>query len=191
MLVALPELDGAVQPMPSLPGATGRTRCNRLRSTRDARSEAGSHGHGALPRAHRQPCNAGCEQTCRTETLGSRKSAASGSYSSASRPMRVPHGNGGAISTSFESLLQHASRNGKTAGYDGGPHPPRSKTFATRVLERHRPTAIGTDANVHAAHVPADDHGRAKRAHGSGEIEAQWGPAPGKHQSDGRLQSSF
>jgi magnesium chelatase subunit H len=41
---------------------------------------------------------------------------------------------------------------------------------------------FGADANVHAR-IRADDHVRRERW--LGEIEAQWGPAPGKHQSDG------
>ncbi len=40
----------------------------------------------------------------------------------------------------------------------------------------------GADANVHAR-IPADDHVR--REPHLGAIEAQWGPAPGKQQSDG------
>ncbi len=41
---------------------------------------------------------------------------------------------------------------------------------------------FGAGANVHAR-ITADDHIRRERH--LGEIEAQWGPAPGKHQSDG------
>ena len=40
----------------------------------------------------------------------------------------------------------------------------------------------GADANVHAR-IPADDHVRRERH--LAQIEAQWGPAPGKQQSDG------
>ncbi|NWG24381.1 MAG: magnesium chelatase subunit H [Pseudorhodoplanes sp.] len=42
---------------------------------------------------------------------------------------------------------------------------------------------FGTDANV-AARISADDHVRRERH--LAEIERQWGPAPGRHQSDGR-----
>jgi magnesium chelatase subunit H len=41
----------------------------------------------------------------------------------------------------------------------------------------------GADANVVAA-IPVDDHVR--RQPWLAEIEAQWGPAPGRHQTDGR-----
>jgi magnesium chelatase subunit H len=42
---------------------------------------------------------------------------------------------------------------------------------------------FGADANVHA-HVATDDHVR--REPHLAAIEAQWGPAPGRHQADGR-----
>lgn len=41
---------------------------------------------------------------------------------------------------------------------------------------------FGADANVHAR-IPTDDHVRRERW--LAEIEAQWGPAPGRQQSDG------
>ena len=43
-------------------------------------------------------------------------------------------------------------------------------------------TRFGAAANVHTR-IPADDH--VKRERHLKEIESQWGPAPGKHQSDG------
>jgi len=51
----------------------------------------------------------------------------------------------------------------------------------TRILEGNA-AQFGADANVHAR-VPVDDHVRRERH--LAEIEAQWGPAPGKHQTDG------
>ncbi|KMO40294.1 magnesium chelatase [Methylobacterium tarhaniae] len=50
-----------------------------------------------------------------------------------------------------------------------------------RVLEGNA-ARYGTQANV-AHRIPADEHVR-REAH-LAEIEAQWGPAPGRHQSDG------
>jgi magnesium chelatase subunit H len=50
-----------------------------------------------------------------------------------------------------------------------------------RVLEGNA-SRYGTAANVHAR-IPADEHVR--REPWLAEIEAQWGPAPGKHNSDG------
>lgn len=50
-----------------------------------------------------------------------------------------------------------------------------------RILEGNA-AQYGADANVHAR-IPVDDHVR--RDPHLAEIEAQWGPAPGKHQTDG------
>jgi magnesium chelatase subunit H len=51
----------------------------------------------------------------------------------------------------------------------------------TRILEGNA-ARFGADANVHAR-IPVDDHVRRDRH--LAEIEAQWGPAPGKQQTDG------
>lgn len=51
-----------------------------------------------------------------------------------------------------------------------------------RILEGNA-EVVGTQANV-LARIPVDDHVRQQRW--LDEIEAQWGPAPGKHQTDGR-----
>ena len=59
---------------------------------------------------------------------------------------------------------------------------PRSTSCVSRILEGNA-ARFGTDANV-AARIPADDHVRRERW--LGEIERQWGPAPGRHQTDGR-----
>ena len=52
-----------------------------------------------------------------------------------------------------------------------------------RILEGNS-ARLGMSANV-VARVSADDHVR--REPFLGEIEAQWGPAPGRHQSDGAI----
>lgn len=54
-------------------------------------------------------------------------------------------------------------------------------TLRRRILEGNA-ARYGTPANVHAR-IPGDQHVRRERW--LREIEAQWGPAPGKHQSDG------
>ena len=51
----------------------------------------------------------------------------------------------------------------------------------TRIIDGNA-ARFGADANVHAR-IRADDHVRRERW--LGEIEAQWGPAPGRQQSDG------
>ena len=51
-----------------------------------------------------------------------------------------------------------------------------------RIL-RGNSARFGSDANVHSR-ISADDH--VEREPHLSDIEAQWGPAPGKHQADGR-----
>jgi magnesium chelatase subunit H len=60
--------------------------------------------------------------------------------------------------------------------------PPGVDALRTRILEGNA-ARFGSLANVHAR-VPVDDHVRRERW--LAEIEAQWGPAPGRQQSDGR-----
>ena len=68
------------------------------------------------------------------------------------------------------------------AGYDVGELPPCADALRDRLLTGNAAQA-GADANVHAR-VAVDDHVR--REPWLDEIEAAWGPAPGRHQSDGR-----
>ncbi len=69
----------------------------------------------------------------------------------------------------------------KRAGYDVAV--PRSvEDLRTRLLDGNS-KRFGVDANVHVR-IPADDHVRRERH--LAEIEAAWGPAPGRQLSDGR-----
>ena len=68
----------------------------------------------------------------------------------------------------------------KDAGYDVNV-PDNVDTLRNRLLGGNA-TLLGTNANV-AARVGADEHVRRQRW--LSEIEAQWGPAPGRHQTDG------
>jgi magnesium chelatase subunit H len=92
--------------------------------------------------------------------------------------------NSGAVGTAaflsvFESL--HALMMAMQAqGYDVEV-PPSPQALRDRLLGGNA-TQYGTAANVHA-HIAVDDHVR-REVH-LAEIEAQWGPAPGRHQCDG------
>jgi magnesium chelatase subunit H len=59
--------------------------------------------------------------------------------------------------------------------------PENAEALREAVINGNR-ARYGADANVHCR-IPVDDHVR--REPWLSEIEAQWGPAPGKHQSDG------
>ncbi|MBC8073595.1 MAG: magnesium chelatase subunit H [Deltaproteobacteria bacterium] len=92
--------------------------------------------------------------------------------------------NGGATGTAaylsvFQSL-QHTLVAMKAEGYDVEV-PESVEALRARVLEGNA-AQFGTDANV-LAKISADDHVR--RTPHLAEIEQQWGAAPGKHQSYG------
>jgi magnesium chelatase subunit H len=92
--------------------------------------------------------------------------------------------NGGATGTAaylsvFESLYRTLGAM-KAEGYDVE-LPASVEEMTSRILGGNS-GRYGTDANVHAR-VRADDHVR--REPYLAEIEKQWGPAPGKQQSDG------
>jgi magnesium chelatase subunit H len=80
----------------------------------------------------------------------------------------------------FESL-HRTLRALRTAGYTVDV--PRDVDTLRDKLLHGNAQRLGTDANVHA-HIPVDNHVRRERY--LREIEAQWGPAPGKQLSDGR-----
>ncbi|MFO1125412.1 MAG: magnesium chelatase subunit H [Methylocystis sp.] len=79
----------------------------------------------------------------------------------------------------FESLhllLQEMKRGGYAV------EPPATVEALRKTVVEGNAARYGAQANVHAR-VADDDHVR--RESWLGEIEAQWGPAPGRHQSDG------
>ena len=92
--------------------------------------------------------------------------------------------NGGAVGTAahlsvFKSLL-NTLRALRDAGYDVE-LPADAGTLREQLLEGNA-ADFGSDANVHAR-VSADEHVR--REAWLDQIEQQWGPAPGRQQSDG------
>ena len=80
----------------------------------------------------------------------------------------------------FESLFQ-TLRGLKKAGYTIDL--PDSVDALRDAILHGNAKQLGADANVHAM-IPADDHVRRERW--LSEIEAQWGPAPGRQLTDGR-----
>ena len=93
--------------------------------------------------------------------------------------------NGGSVGTAahlavFPSLF-NTLRALKDDGYDVAL--PESADDLQDILLNGNAARLGADANVHAR-ISTDDHVR--REPWLSEIEAQWGPAPGRHQTDGR-----
>jgi len=173
MMVALPELDGATGPM-VFGGRIGPEGCDGC--------------------AHRcAPARSGrAMQACpeRIERLVARVAARARLSRSAAAERRVAivlYGfppNAGAVGTAaylgvFESL--HNTLSAMAAeGYDVEV-PESVDALRAAVLEGNA-TALGQPANV-AARIPAEDF-VAREPH-LAEIEAAWGAAPGRHQSDG------
>ncbi|TYC61767.1 magnesium chelatase subunit H [Rhodobacterales bacterium] len=93
--------------------------------------------------------------------------------------------NGGNIGTAaflsvFESLLETMKRL-SAEGYDVDV--PADADVLKDMILKGNSDRFGTEANVHVI-VPADDHVRGERY--LSDIEAQWGPAPGRVLSNGR-----
>ncbi|MBS0558532.1 MAG: magnesium chelatase subunit H [Proteobacteria bacterium] len=158
MMVAIPELDGAIWPMTF----GGRTDGSREMSAHPERAETLADRVAALVTLRRNPRN-------------ERKLAVV--------LFNFPP-NGGATGTAaylsvFESL--HRTLIALRASGWRVDVPASVDDLRTRVLQGNA-AMYGAAANV-AARIPVDDHVRRQRW--LGEIEAQWGPAPGRHQTDG------
>jgi magnesium chelatase subunit H len=173
IMVAIPELDGSTSPMVFGGRAAGTcTGCER-RCTFDA-------GHGR----DMAPC------TERTDMLAARvaRLVALRRAERAARKVAIVlfnfPPNAGSTGTAahlavFESL--HRLLVAMKAGGYALDVPPTVEALRLAVTAGNS-AHYGAGANVHAR-IATDDHVRRERW--LGEIEAQWGPAPGRHQSDG------
>lgn len=174
MLIALPELDGATCPT-VFGGRHGPEGCNgcHYRCASDTTSKAMA--------PCRERIDSLAEKTLRQATLRRKENA----NKNVGIVLFGFPPNAGAVGTAaylnvFESLFNtlHAM---KADGYDLEP-PETVAALRAAVLEGNA-KQYGQDANV-AAHVSADDIVR--NTPPLKAIEAVWGPAPGKIQSDGR-----
>lgn len=163
MMVAIPELDGAIWPM-----------------TFGGRSSAGGDDKRRDMAAH----------TERAATLAARvaKLVALRRTARATRKIAVvlfnfPPNAGNVGTAAYLSVfasLHNTLRGLAEAGYNVD-LPPSVDALRDRILHGNA-DRFGTPANV-AARMPVDEHVRRQRW--LSEIEAQWGPAPGRQQSDG------
>ncbi|MFO1167921.1 MAG: magnesium chelatase subunit H [Rhodoblastus sp.] len=175
MMVAIPELDGAIAP--SVFG--GRTDRSGTCEGCDKRC----HFEGGAPSDMR-----GCAE--RADALAERVARLVALRRAARADKRVGvvlfnfPPNAGAVGTAaylsvFESLfntLQRLQDEGYTVDMPASVDELREKVIHGNARQ------TGAAANVHAR-IPVDEHVRRERF--LREIEAQWGPAPGKHQADG------
>jgi magnesium chelatase subunit H len=163
MMVAIPELDGAIMPM---------TFGGRSEASPDSRRAMSVHGERAAMLAARVAKLVALRRSERAE----RKLAIV--------LFNFPP-NAGATGTAaylsvFESL-HHTLTALKASGYEVD-LPADVEALRNRILDGNA-KRFGADANV-AHRMSADEHVRKQRW--LSEIEAQWGPAPGRHQTDGR-----
>lgn len=161
MMIAIPELDGATGPMVF----GGRT------SAVDAGRDM-----AAIPE------RAGMLAARVARLVELRKSAR------AERRLAVvlfnfPPNGGSAGTAAYLSVFESLHNTMKALKADGYTIdvPATVDELRSRVLKGNA-TRFGTDANV-VARIPVDSHVR--REPWLAEIEKQWGPAPGRHQSDG------
>jgi magnesium chelatase subunit H len=159
MMIAIPELDGATGPM-VFGGGAG-----------DSRDMEG-HGERASMLAARIAKLVALRRKPRAER---RIAIALFSFPP----------NAGATGTAaylavYASLLNTLRRLGRE-GYAVGALPADADALRAHILDGNA-QRYGMFANVHA-HIKADDHVRRERW--LKEIERQWGPAPGRQQSDG------
>jgi magnesium chelatase subunit H len=163
MMVAIPELDGAIWPM------TFGGRSSEVAG--DKRRDMSVHAERAAMLAARAAKLVALRRIPRVE----RKIAVV--------LFNFPP-NGGSTGTaaylSVYASLHHTLSSLKAAGYCVDV-PDTPDDLRTRITEGNA-SRYGADANV-AARIPTDDHVRRERW--LGEIERQWGPAPGRHQTDG------
>ena len=173
MLVALPEIDGATNPTVF----AGRHDADGCRGC--AQNCRGQEGRTMAPCPERIVALA--DKTARLARL--RRSQVAGR-----KVAIVLYGfppNAGAVGTAaylsvFESL--HSTLHAMAAeGYDLDP--PASVDDLRAAVLKGNAERYGQVANV-AAHVPADEI--VAKTPWLADIEAAWGPAPGRHQSDGR-----
>jgi magnesium chelatase subunit H len=163
MMVAIPELDGATGSM-VFGGRSSEARGERARDM--------------YPHAERVRMLAA--RVARLVALR-RKPAAERKV--AAVVFNFPPNAGGTGTAAFLSVfasLLNTLRAMKAEGY-AVELPASAEDLAARILGGNA-ERYGTPANVHAR-IPVDDHVRRERH--LAEIEAQWGPAPGRQQADG------
>ncbi|CAO4196538.1 magnesium chelatase subunit H [Methylorubrum extorquens] len=163
MMVAIPELDGATAPM-----------------VFGGRSSASGPGNARDMRVHPERAE---RLAARIERLVALRRRPKRERRLAVILFNFPPNAGATGTAAFLSVyasLLNTLRGLKAEGYDVAV--PDSADALRETILGGNATRYGTPANVHAR-VSAEDHVR--RETYLPEIEAQWGPAPGRHQTNG------
>jgi magnesium chelatase subunit H len=176
IMVAIPELDGSTGPAIFGGRAEGGSTC------------AGCHRRCAFPQSESVRDMHVCAE--RAERLAGRveKLALLRRSTRAERKVAIvlfnfPPNAGNTGTAAYLSVFESLHRvllEMKRAGYTVEP-PPTVDALRAAIIEGNA-ARYGALANVHAR-IPADNHVRRERW--LNQIEAQWGPAPGKQQTDG------
>jgi magnesium chelatase subunit H len=178
IMIAIPELDGATGPMPfgGRVGAAGGTCQGCGRRCSFVADDRGRDMHACPERASML--------ASRIERLVRLRRAQRAERKVAIVLFNFPPNAGNAGTAAFLSVfesLQATLVAMRDAGYSVSP-PKSSEELRARIVDGNA-AQFGAIANVHAR-IGVDDHVR--REPWLREIESAWGPAPGKHQTDGR-----
>lgn len=177
IMVAIPELDGASGPMVFGGRSDGAgTPCSGCeRACVFARSDIGGDMHVCSERAEMLAARITRMISMRRTERAERKVA----VVLFNFPPNAGNTGTAAYLSVFESL--HGTLTAmKREGYQVEV-PADADALRERIIKGNA-SRIGSDANVHVR-IPTSDHVRSEKF--LSEIEAQWGPAPGKQQSDG------
>lgn len=177
MTVALPELDGATGPILFAGRGGGGAACGNCRRPPEEQA-AGACGDCMRPQPERVAMLA-----ARVARLVALRRSPRAERRVAITLFNFPPNAGATGSAAFLSVfesLHNTLRALQKAGYSVDV-PESVDALRTAILEGNA-ARYGADANV-AARIPADDHVRRERW--LADIEAQWGPAPGRQLSDG------
>ena len=177
IMVAIPELDGATSPIVfgGRPGTAGVTCTGCHHSCTFKASDSAQDMQSCPERALMLAARVDKLVALRRTEVAQRKVA----IVIFNFPPNAGNVGSAAYLSVFESLF-HTLTAMKTRGYSVD-MPATVDTLRDSILQGNA-AMHGADANVHAL-IPTDDH--VKRERWLKEIEAQWGPAPGKQLSNG------
>ena len=177
MMVAIPELDGATGPMVfGGRGSAQRIACTGCSHACTFENVSGSHDmHSCIERSDMLAARTGRLVDLRRGERATRKVAAV----IFNFPPNAGNTGTAAFLSVFESLFNTLAAM-QREGY-AVEMPKSVDDLRDRIIEGNS-KRCGAPANVHAR-IAVDDHVRREKH--LKEIEAQWGPAPGRQQSDG------
>jgi magnesium chelatase subunit H len=178
IMVAIPELDGATGPIAfgGRSDASGGACTGCSRNCQFPATVNGRNMHVCIDRAE--------QLSARVERLVSLRRTQRAARKVGIVIFNFPPNAGNTGTAAFLSVFESLHRTlgaMQAAGYCVDV-PPDVDALRDRIIHGNA-QLLGAVANVHAR-IPVDDHVR--REPWLREIEAQWGPAPGKQQSDGR-----